>query len=91
MVFSYIFRHINSIYVRDEVSKEILQSVFNRNLSTYDSAFVYDRAYTANDRVKKYTHLLELLIIVCTVNTLMINRYHKSNILNLDCTFRRRS
>jgi polysaccharide pyruvyl transferase WcaK-like protein len=62
MVFSYIFRHIDSIYVRDEVSKEILTSVFNRkSLLTYDSAFVYDRVYTASDTVKKYTHLLGIV------------------------------
>ena len=58
-IFMYIFNSVNSIYVRDELSKDILKRVFKKpSIVTYDSAFIYNHVYQVKNTVPKYKHLI---------------------------------
>jgi len=58
-IFMYIFNNVTSIYVRDELSKDILQRVFNKpSVVTYDSAFIYNNVYQVKQTPPKYQYLI---------------------------------
>ena len=62
IIFSYIFENVSCIYVRDELSKEILQRVFNKHsIVTYDSAFIYNNVYQVKKTPPKYHYLIGIV------------------------------
>jgi polysaccharide pyruvyl transferase WcaK-like protein len=62
MVLSYVFRHTHRIYVRDEVSQDILMNLFKTpSTLTIDSAFIYGQVHVPKQLVKQYTHLLGIV------------------------------
>ncbi|MDA9999098.1 polysaccharide pyruvyl transferase family protein [bacterium] len=59
IIFSYVLDNVSCIYVRDDLSKETLQRVFNKHsIVTYDSAFVYNNVYQVKKTASKYLHLI---------------------------------
>jgi polysaccharide pyruvyl transferase WcaK-like protein len=81
-VFSYILKNIEYVYVRDALSKEILEKVFSKKSElTYDSAFIYDSVYKIRQTKEVYKYLIGIVDyeIYCQydakINNTKLSRY----------------
>jgi polysaccharide pyruvyl transferase WcaK-like protein len=80
--FSYILKNIEHVYVRDALSKEILEKVFSKKSElTYDSAFIYDSVYKIRQTKEVYKYLIGVVDyeIYCQydvkINNTKLSRY----------------
>ena len=62
MVLSYVFKYTCHIYVRDEISQNILIDLFKvESTLTFDSAFIYGQIHAQMQPTKKYMYLLGIV------------------------------
>lgn len=62
MILSYVLGHTSQIFVRDELSKNILKDHFESpSTLTFDSAFIYGQVHIPRRLDKKFTHLMGIV------------------------------